>query len=507
MFRRSTALISCLLLVFTIQSSLQTSHANDLTVKILTPTGGSKVYLLAPITFTLQFSGKAAEKHTSCIDNNYLFKFLMINKDGSSRQRYWYPEYTNGEEARLYRWKWQVTREGYTCTFTFGDISKEQSAQLQRIDLTWRESRDKEVLHNYYDVENSYSPSFRIIGIERAEVINYVKEFEIELRVPKTVGSVSIDAGLKDKDLRINCQNPIDTQKGSTATEAVFISSCFFEVTSSVLGSRVLWARASYKEEVGEPFRSGESPFNATIPIIFGKSGTLKVAHNLITFTGINPAKPWEGPGLLKLEGNVCIIDDLDKKCGAGVDMSKAKVEICMDEKRCKSVVVSQQGLLSFEDKYYEDAVTPFLRAQFYSMRASDYSLPTLRMPFAPQPTASPESNPTSIPIKEKKPDVTLSLSGPSRIFVGGNFPLVIRLSGKVNSVRSCRIELWEKREPTYRRGLFDPPLSRNSVKVKTNQATKVMIPIDFFTLNSQYFYVSCEGAKDSKQHRFAVRR
>ena len=140
-------------------------------------------------------------------------------------------------------------------------------------------------------------------------------------------------------------------------------------------------------------------------------------------------------------------------------------------------------------------------------MRASDYSPPTLRMPFAPQPTASPESNPTSIPIKEKKPDVTLSLSGPSRIFVGGNFPLVIRLSGKVNSVRSCRIELWEKREPTYRRGLFDPPLSRNSVKVKTNQATKVMIPIDFFTLNSQYFYVSCEGAKNSKQHRFAVRR
>ena len=388
MFRRSTALISCLLLVFTIQSSLQTSHANDLTVKILTPTSGSKVYLLAPITFTLQFSGKAAEKHTSCIDNNYLFKFLMINKDGSSRQRYWYPEYTNGEEARLYRWKWQVTREGYTCTFTFGDISKEQSAQLQRIDLTWR-----------------------------------------------------------------------------------------------------------------------ESPFNATFPIIFGKSGTLKVAHKLITFTGINPAKPWEVPGLLKLEGSVCIIDDLDKNCGAGVDMSKAKVEICIDEKRCKSVVVSQQGLLSFEDKYYEDAVTPFLRAQFYSMRASDYSPPTLRMPFAPQPTASPESNPTSIPIKEKKPDVTLSLSGPSRIFVGGNFPLVIRLSGKVNSVRSCRIELWEKREPTYRRGLFDPPLSRNSVKVKTNQATKVMIPIDFFTLNSQYFYVSCEGAKNSKQHRFAVRR
>ena len=144
----------------------------------------------------------------------------MINKDGSSRQRYWYPEYTNGEEARLYRWKWQVTREGYTCTFTFGDISKEQSAQLQRIDLTWRESRDKELLHNYYDVENSYSPSFRIIGIERAEVINYVKEFEVELRLPKTVGSVSIDAGLKDKDLKINCQNPIDTQKGSTAAEA-----------------------------------------------------------------------------------------------------------------------------------------------------------------------------------------------------------------------------------------------------------------------------------------------
>jgi hypothetical protein len=507
MIRRSTALISCMLLVFITQSSLQTSHANDLNIKILTPTNGSKVSLLGPITFALQFSGKAAEKHTSCIDNNYLFKFLMINKDGSSRQRYWYPEYTGGEEARLYRWKFLPTPEGYSCTFIFGYISKEQSAQVQRIDLTWREGRDKELFHNYFDVDNSYSPSFRIIGVERAEVINYVKEFEVELRVPKTGGNVSIDAFLRDKDLRIICQNPIDSQRASTATETVFISSCLFEVTPNVIGSQILTARASYKGDVGEPFQNGESPFNATIPIIVGKSGTLKVAHTLITFTGLNPTKPWEGPGLLKLEGSVCIVDDMDKKCGVGVNMSRAKVEICINEKSCKPVVVSQQGLLSFEDKYSEDAVTPFLRAQFYSMRASDYSLPTSRMPFAPQPTASPKSNPTSVPIKEKRPDVTLSLSGPSRISVGGNFPLIIRLSGKVNSVRSCRIDLWENKDPTYRRGLFEPSLSQKTVKVKTNQATKVIIPIDIFTLNSQYFSVSCEGAKSRKDHRFVVKR
>jgi hypothetical protein len=278
-------------------------------------------------------------------------------------------------------------------------------------------------------------------------------------------------------------------------------------VTPNVIGSQILTARASYKGDVGEPFQNGESPFNATIPIIVGKSGTLKVAHTLITFTGLNPTKPWEGPGLLKLEGSVCIVDDLDKKCGVGVDMSRAKVEICINEKSCKPVAVSQQGLLSFEDKYSEDAVTPFLRAQLYSMRASDYSPPTSRMPFAPQPTASPKSNPTSVPIKEKRPDVTLSLSGPSRISVGGNFPLIVRLSGKVNSVRSCRIDLWENKDPTYRRGLFEPSLSQKTVKVKTNQATKVTIPIDIFTLNSQYFSVNCEGAKSRKEHRFVVKR
>ena len=511
-FRLSvTRWTSALLLGLAIPTILPASSSavGDFQVNLLSPAQGSIINPDLPFTIVLTLTGGTAAKANHCEDPSLdllAFGVELIDGQNLAKQLTWEDlsqrvEFTGGTLNTA--WATKLLSNGVQCSLTIGPGKASFHEGLNDKDYEWFGTKEstwsgdntnfgkpvkmdiawafpnEPVQHHIYTATQDGSPKISIIGLNRADVIDHEKSFQVVATMSTSLAFDRLYAyqSVTPTDDRVLACDTSHTIKTVSGTQATYTTNCLLRLWS-YFGNNEISTLDIHSYLTAD--RSYEGP---SVTVSIGKPGVPHIqvfrpsdgGSGAADFIPSDPSKPWQPPAAFSIKGLACATSDLSCDSSSAV-LTKLPIKLCVDTS-CVNLVTDSKGTFSFSQTLKTSVASWNIEASYNGIPIAEESFDTQK-PFASGFAASGSVSLPSAPQKVATTTLRVSISNPASVKWGSAIPLKVVMKGK----GSATCQLMTSFANT--RGTYTPShTSGIGTVIFTGGATKTVkafLPLDY---------------------------
>ena len=436
--RQLPILLSFLLLTSFFQFP-QANAAADFEVSLISPSAGSSINPNLPFTVTIRLTGGSAANTSHCddpdlqelllggqlIDSSNLAQTLLLGRfgrTGDSLSDEWSTKLlSNGLECSI-----KVGVEGSAFSDGFNQNDSEWFSTNEtnwsgndtnfgdpiKFDFAWKLGA-RAIQHHVFNIATSGTPKISVIGLQRGDVIDFVKKFQIQAQVDSglefrdfkayyVLGIITVNSN--SEDILYCDENRVSKKDSGSFT--TYTEDCYLYLNSG-------WFDGVDNFDIYASLKANSEYKSAPVTLVTGKMGTAGVSiyDAVPKYSGINSKKPWLPPGRFELSGKVSLQCD-SGSCSDQNNFEDFQLTICANGV-CKDSNAGSDGSYSYSEEFKDLEVTWSVNAMFKGVPVGTLNASSA-LPKPPAP----------------KTALRVSISNPASMNWGKAVPFKIKLNG-----------------------------------------------------------------------------
>jgi hypothetical protein len=431
-------------------------------VDLISPAQGSRINPDLPFTITLNLTGGLAANANHCDDSvldSFTFGVELIGDQNLAKALGW-GDSNQGYETTAgtlnSAWTTKLLPNGVQCSLAIGEGKATFHEGLSEKDYEWFGTKqttwsgnvsnfknpvsmdiawafpNESVQHHLYSATQDGNPKISIVGLNRADVINYEKSFQVVATMSKSLAFDRLYAyqNVTPQDDRVLPCDTRSTTKTVTADLATYTTTCYLRLWSYFDSGDIATL------DVHTYLAADKNYEGPSVSVSIGKPGiprieVIRPSDSQVgspDFVSTDSKKPWQPPALFSIKGKACATSDLS--CSGSLDILPGlPIKLCLNSS-CVDLVTDTKGLFSFSQTLKTSVANWNIEASYNGIPLTEETL-NPETSFGRALAASGSSSLPSAPLKVATTTLRVSIANPASVKWGSPIPLKVTMKGK----------------------------------------------------------------------------